>query len=154
MHHYDSTPQVGGQQVIRLRRSMLPLDPAYEPAPYGAGDPPEQFFDATLAHDALVRRERAELAAALLAPHDAAGLAGLARHVAAVAAGEETAGTAEACGAGANALTALALWLGRSSAAGCDATGVASAAPARDRVDAEWAAAVASFFAGDDGPIL
>ncbi len=170
MHQYDSTLHAGDQQVIRLHRSMIPLDSTYEPevpipgdslalAPnrgfWEAGDTLDQFFDATRAHSTLIRCGRADLAAALLARHDAAGLAHIARQLAPIAAGGGTNGDmAGACGPDVSALTALALWLARAGMAGCDATGVASAAPARDRVDAEWAAAVASFFAGDDDPIL
>jgi len=170
MQQYDSTPHAGEQQVIRLHRSMIPLDPTYEPeapipgdplAPalnrgfWEAGDTLDQFFDATRAHSALIRCGHTDLAEALLARHDATDLAHIARQLAPIAAGGGTNGDmAGACGPDVCALTALALWLARAGMAGCDATGVASAAPARDRVDAEWAAAVASFFAGDDDPIL
>ncbi len=170
MHQYDSTSHAGEQQVIRLHRSMIPLDPTYEPeapipgdplAPalnqdfWEAGDTLDQFFDATRAHSALIRYGCTDLATALLAPHDPASLAYLARQVAVIAATGDTSGDmAGACDPAVGALTALALWLARAGTAGCDATGVASAAPARDRVDAEWTAAVASFFAGDDDPIL
>jgi len=170
MHQYDSTPHAGEQQVIRLHRSMIPLDPTYEPeapipgdplAPalnrdfWEVGDTLDQFFDASRAHGALLAHGRADLATALLAPHDPASLAHLARQVAVIAAAGDTSGDmAGACGPAVGALTALALWLARAGTAGCDATGVASAAPACDRVDAEWAAAVASFLTGDDDPIL
>jgi hypothetical protein len=170
MHQYDSTLHAGDQQVIRLHRSMIPLDPTYEPeAPipgdplasalnrdfWEAGDTLDQFFDATRAHSALIRCGHTDLAEALLARHDATDLAHIARQVAPIAAGEDTNGDmAGACGSDVGALTALALWLARTGTAGCDATGVASASPSRDRVDAEWAAAVASFLTGDDAPIL
>jgi len=170
MHQYTSTPHSGDQQVIRLHRSMIPLDPTYEPQAYGPGDPPthvpgwdcqeargtlDQFFDASRAHGALLAHGRADLATALLAPHDPASLAYLARQVAVIAATGDTSGDmVGACDPDVGTLTALALWLARAGTAGCDATGVASAAPACDRVDAEWAAAVASFLTGDDDPIL
>ncbi len=170
MHQYDSTLHAGNQQIIRLHRSMLPLDPTYEPRAHDPGDPSahvpnrnfweasdtlDQFFDATRSYTALVHHGHADLAAALVASHDAASLAHLGGQVATIAAGEDTSGDiAGACGPDVGALTALALWLARAGTAGCDATGVASAAPKRDRVDAEWAAAIASFLTGDDDPIL
>ncbi len=169
MHQYDSTPHAGEQQVIRLHRSMIPLDPTYEPeapipsdplapAPnrdfWEAGDTLDQFFDATRAHSALLAHGRADLAQALLAQHDAAGLARLARQVAAIVGTEGTSGDmAGACGSDVGAFAALALWLAHAGAAGCGATAAVSAAPPRDRIDAEWAAAVASFLAAED-PIL
>jgi len=74
--------------------------------------------------------------------------AGLARRVATVAADGDSYETAEACGEG--ALVALALWLARSGAAGCDATGVVSVLRVRDRAEDEWAASLAAFLTGDD----
>ncbi len=170
MHQYDSTPHAGEQQVIRLHRSMMRLDPTYEPQAPDLGDPLapvsgrhgwdawgtlDQFFDASRAHGALVHYGRADLATALLAPHDPASLARLARQVSTIVAASATTGDmAGAFGPDVSTLTALALWLAHAAAAGCDATGVASAASTRDRVEAEWAAAVASFLTGDDDPIL